>query len=184
MTRGAPSAGWPARRKGVVTVEACWSAGGVQATYEERSQQICNAVLRGLADGQDVQELLAELARSDDRRRPHPARAVLDLAVGALAQASPDPAQLVVYEGMREAYLPEVEFRGRVQHRNSQYMLYAAAALRGGLEPDLGRDTDWWGAPAWQYAYYALVIYLRVAAERTGRSVPALAGELLSQPRR
>ncbi|MBK5307658.1 MAG: hypothetical protein JJD92_13295 [Frankiaceae bacterium] len=63
-------------------------------------------------------------------------------------------------------------------------MLYAAAALRGGLEPDLASDTGWWGAPAWEYAYYALVIYLRVAAERTGRSVSELASELLSQARR
>lgn len=92
-------------------------------TYEERSEQVRNAVLRGLADGQDVEGLFAELARSDDRRQPHPARAVLDLAVGALALASGDPAQPVVYEGLREAYLPEVVFRGRVQHRNSQYML-------------------------------------------------------------
>ena len=30
------------------------------------------------------------------------------------------------YEGPRERYLPEVEFRGRVEHRNSQYTLYAA----------------------------------------------------------
>lgn len=55
--------------------------------------------------------------------------------------------------------------------------------MRGGLEPDLASDTGWWGAPAWEFAYYALVIYLRVAAERTGRSVPALASELLSQAR-
>jgi hypothetical protein len=86
----------------------------------------------------------------------------------------------VVYEGLREAYLPEVVFRGRVQHRSSQYMLYAAAALRGGLEPDLASDTSWWGAPAWEYASYVLVIYLRVAAECTGRSVSELASDLLS----
>jgi hypothetical protein len=109
-----------------------------------------------LADGQDVDELYAELSRSDDRQHPHSARAVLDLAVGALGLASGDPSQPVVYEGLRETHLPEVVFRGRVLHRNSQDMLYAAAALREGLEPDTASDTGWWGAPAWEHAYYAL----------------------------
>lgn len=60
-------------------------------------------------------------------------------------------------------------------------MLYAAAALPGGLEPDLASDTGWWGAPVWEYAYYALVIYLRVAAERTGGSVSEPASDLLQR---
>lgn len=57
-------------------------------------------------------------------------------------------------------------------------MLYAAAAINGGLEPDIARDTDWWGAPAWECAYYAFLIYLRAAAERTGRTTRELASEL------
>src|SRR3954462_6604499 len=40
------------------------------------------------------------------------------------------------YEGLRERYLPEVTFRGRVEHRNSQYAIYAAACMPGGPQPD------------------------------------------------
>jgi hypothetical protein len=53
-----------------------------------------------------------------------------------------------------------------VEHRNSQYALYAAACLRGGLQPDLLSDAGWWQTPLWQYAVFAVVIYSRAAAER------------------
>jgi hypothetical protein len=33
--------------------------------------------------------------------------------------------------------VPEVTFPGRVEHRNSQYALYAAACMRRGLQSDL-----------------------------------------------
>ena len=70
------------------------------------------------------------------------------------------------YEGLRERYLPEETFRGRVEHRNSQYALYAAACMRGGVQPDLLSDAGWWQTPLWQYAVYAVVISSRVVAGR------------------
>jgi hypothetical protein len=80
-------------------------------------------------------------------------------------------AEPLEYEGLHERYLPEVTFRGRVEHRSSQYALYAAACLRGGLRPDLLNDAGWWQTPLWQYAVFAVVIYARAAAERL--TVPA-----------
>ncbi len=95
-----------------------------------------------------------------------PDEALLELAVTALDLACPAGAEPLECEGLREHYLPEVTFRGRVEHRNSQYALYAAACMRGGLQPDLLSDAGWWQTPLWQYAVYAVVIYSRVAAER------------------
>ncbi len=68
-------------------------------------------------------------------------------------------------------------FRGRVEHRNSQCALYAAACMRGGLQPGLLGDTGWWQTPPWQYAVFAVVILSRAAAER--RAVPV--GEVARQ---
>ncbi|TQN44308.1 hypothetical protein FHU33_3806 [Blastococcus colisei] len=48
----------------------------------------------------------------------------------------------------------------------SQYALYAAACMRGGLQPDLASDASWWQTPLWQYAVLAVVIYGRAAAGR------------------
>ena len=124
------------------------------------------AVLSGLVAGDDVSGLMAAAAPSHVPGWFTPDVALLELAVTALDLACPPGAEPLVYEGLRECYLPEVTFRGRVDHRNSQYTLYAAACMRGGLQPDLSSDAGWWQTPLWQYAVYAVVVYSRVAAER------------------
>src|SRR4051812_17785737 len=60
----------------------------------------------------------------------------LSLAVTALVLACPSGTQPLEYEGLRDRYLPEVALRGRVEHLNSQHAMYAAACIRGGLQPD------------------------------------------------
>lgn len=124
------------------------------------------AVLSALARGDDVFGILAAVAAADVAHRFTPDVALLELAVTALDLACPPGAEPLEYDGLRERYLPEVTFRGRVEHRNSQYAIYAAACMRGGLQPDLLSDAGWWQAPLWQYALYAVVIYSRAAAER------------------
>jgi hypothetical protein len=43
--------------------------------------------------------------------------------------------------------------------------------MRAGVYPDLLGEVGWWrNNDLWSYSFYALVIYLRIAAERTGRS--------------
>jgi hypothetical protein len=124
------------------------------------------AVLSGLAAGDDVYDLMAAAAASHVPGWFTPDVALLELAVTALDLACPAGAEPLEYAGLRERLLPEVTFRGRVEHRNSQYALYAAACLRGGLQPDLLSDAGWWQTPLWQYAVYAVVIYSRAAADR------------------
>lgn len=136
------------------------------------------AVLLALADTADVHAVVAAADPADERVNLVAGDAVLELATSALELAVPDGAEPLEYFGLRERYLPEVEFRGRVQHRNSQYVLYAAACRRGGLQPDIDSDTGWWGAPLWIYAAYGLTIYTRAAAECTKSTVAAVAKEL------
>jgi len=72
---------------------------------------------------------------------------------------------------MRERFLPEYAFRGR-ENKKLQFAILAAAALRGGTEPDLLDEVSWWQTDDfWQYALYAAVAYIRAAAQRAG--VPA-----------
>jgi hypothetical protein len=124
------------------------------------------AVLSGLAAGDDVYDLVTAAAPSHVPGWFTPDVALLELAVTALDLACPAGAEPLEYVGLRERYLPEVTFRGRVEHRNSQYALYAAACMRGGLQPDLLSDAGWWQTPLWQYAVFAVVIFSRAAAER------------------
>ncbi|GAB3348498.1 hypothetical protein GCM10027300_10590 [Modestobacter lapidis] len=123
-------------------------------------------MLTGLVRGDDIYDVTVAVAPNHVPGRFTPDVALLDLAVTALDLACPAGSELLGYEGLRERYLPEVTFRGRVEHRNSQYALYAVACMRGGLRPDLAKDVGWWQSPLWQYSAYAVVIYSRVAAER------------------
>lgn len=136
------------------------------------------AVLAGLLRGDDIDALVEAVAPSHVRGWFTPDVAVLELAVAALDLACLPGAALLEYEGLRERYLPEVQFRGRVEHRSSQYALYAVACIRGGLQPDLLSDAGWWQTPLWIYAVYALVIYARAAADRRGGTMEHIAHEL------
>jgi hypothetical protein len=55
----------------------------------------------------------------------------------------------------------------------------AAAMIRAGIYPDLLDEADGWGIEdMWRYAFYALVIYARIASERTGRPLKEIAAIL------
>ena len=109
--------------------------------------------------------------RVETWRVKHPLADVFELSVPAGGQS-------LHYDGPRQRYLPEIVFRGRVEHRNSQYALYAAACRRGGLDVDLDSDTSWWGAPLWIYTTYALIIYARAASDATSTNLAAIADTL------
>jgi len=136
------------------------------------------AVLRALEEADELGGVVRAADPGDERARLVAGDALLDLAAAALSLAVPPGAAPLEYEGLRQRYLPEVDFRGRAEHRNSQYVLYAAACRRGGLEPDVDSDTGWWGAPLWLYAAYAVVIFTRAAAERLGCDASTVAARL------
>jgi hypothetical protein len=139
------------------------------------------AVLAGLLRGDDIDALVEVVAPADVPGWFTPDVAVLELATSALDLASVPGFEPLQYEGLRERYLPEVEFRGRVEHRNSQYALYAAACMRGGLQPDLLNDAGWWQTGLWIYAVYAAVIYSRAAAERRSTTLEQVAHDLAAR---
>src|SRR3954451_217601 len=116
-------------------------ARGVRVDPDVLHRQAQDAVLSGLVRGDDIHDLMIAMAPNHVPGRFSPDVAMLELAATALELACPSGAQPLTYEGLRERYLPEVTFRGRVDHRGSQYALYAAACLRGGLQPDLIGDA-------------------------------------------
>jgi hypothetical protein len=55
----------------------------------------------------------------------------------------------------------------------------AAPMIRAGVYPDLLDEAYGWGLEdMWEYAFYALLVYVRIAAERTGRSSEAVANAI------
>lgn len=145
---------------------------------DERRQAI-GVTLGGLAAGRDLGGLVLDLHELHPRNNTFPGEVLLELAADAIEEAGATRADSIDYEDIRERYLPEVEFRGRHEHHKSHYALGAAAMIRAGLQPDLLGEIRWWRTDdLWEYALYALVVYVRIAAERSGRPVGEVCARL------
>ena len=82
------------------------------------------------------------------------------------------------HEEFREQFLAEHTFSGR-DHQKLRYAMLAAAAVRGGVEPDLLDEVAYWRTDDfWQFAALAAVGYIRAAAARRGESVQLLCDAL------
>lgn len=106
----------------------------------------------------------------------------MDLAADALGVAGFSRREPLVHAGLVDQFLPEHEYRGR-QKARIRYAVFSAAAVRGGLEPDLLREIYWWDRGGgtdsyWQYAFGAAVLVIRAAADRLGITPAELARRL------
>ncbi len=135
-------------------------------------------LLGGLARDTEVAELADELAPLHPRNNTFPGEVFLGVAADALDWCGASRADPLALEGMRERFLPECAFRGR-QNKKLQFAILAAAALRGGAEPDLLDEVAWWQTDDfWRYALYAATAYIRAAAGRAGVPVRQACQEL------
>jgi hypothetical protein len=135
--------------------------------------------LLGLVADRDSDSIMEQLAALHPRNNTFPAEVLLELAAEAIAESEASPAEPIEYEGMRDRYLPEYHFRSKSQQHKSHYALMAAAMIRAGVYPDLLDEAYGWGVDdMWEYAFYALVLFGRVAAERTGRTSEAVAATI------
>jgi hypothetical protein len=135
--------------------------------------------LLGLMVDQDADSIMQQLVALHPRNNTFPAEVLLELAAEAIEESGSSPAEPIQYEGMRDRHLPEYHFRGKSQQHKSHYALMAAAMIRAGVYPDLLDEAYGWGIDdMWEYAFYALVLYGRVAAERTRRPVSDIASAL------
>jgi hypothetical protein len=139
-------------------------------------------LLDGLARGSDVAEVAGELALLHPRNDTFPGEVFLHLAADALDWCGASRADPLALEGIRDRFLPECAFRGRQNHK-LQFAILAAAARRGGTEPDLLEEVAWWQTDDfWQYALYAAVAYIRAAPGRAGMPVRQACQELAQRP--
>lgn len=136
--------------------------------------------LRSLREGRDLDELRQLIAREQlhSRRPDAHLDALLSLAVDVYGLSHAMPDEPIHMQSLVETYLPEYEFRGKVDDRNLRYALTYPALLAGGLKPDLARDLYYWRSELWPYVLHAITAYLRIAAERTGRTAGDLARDL------
>ncbi len=149
-----------------------------QPTPEERSDAV-RIALGGLTSGQDFDAVLDKFAVLHIRHNTFPAEELLELASDAIDESGATTADPIDFERIRERFLPEHRFSGKNQHYKSKYAISAAAMIHGGVYPDLLDDAAWWQTDdLWLYSFFALLIFVRAAAERTGRSVEEVASSI------
>jgi hypothetical protein len=137
-----------------------------------------HALLDGLARDADILELTTQLAPLHPQYNTFPGEVFLQVAADVLDWCGASRADPLSLEGLRERYLPECTFRGR-EKAKLQYAVLAAAALRGGTEPDVLDEVAWWQTDDfWQYALFAAAAYIRAAASRAGVPVRQACQEL------
>jgi hypothetical protein len=147
-------------------------------TAEDRLETI-RVALGGLAAGADITDVGLKLGALHPRNNTFPAEVLLELAADALEMSSATREDPIDYEGIRERYLPECHFSGKTDHHKSHYALRSVAMIRAGLTPDLLDEVTWWRSDdLWTWSWYALVVFVRVAAERTGTPVAAICEQI------
>jgi hypothetical protein len=128
--------------------------------------------LSGIAAGESLGTLRADLEPLHPMHDTFPSEVLLDLAADAIEEAGASRAEPIEFEGIRERFLPECTAHTKVQHQHSKYALRAAAMTRAGVDPGLLDEVIWWQSDdLWVWALDALAVYVRVAADRTGLSV-------------
>ncbi len=151
-----------------------------QPTPENRSDAIRIAVA-GLASGEPSEEILSKLGALHIRHNTFPAEELLELASDAIGASGATPNDPIDCEGIRERLLPDHPFTGKTQHYKSKYAI-SAAMIHGGVYPDLLDDAAWWQADdLWIYSFFALLLYVRIAPERTGHAVEEVARSIAGQ---
>jgi len=135
-------------------------------------------LLGGLASDADIFGITAELAPLHPRNNTFPGEVFLRVAADALDWAGASRADPVSLEGIRERFLAECGLRGR-ERGKLQFAILAAAALRGGTEPDLLDEVAWWQTDDfWRYALLAAVAFIRLVADRAGLPASQVCREL------
>jgi hypothetical protein len=126
----------------------------------------------GIADETDLDELRTRIAPLNLRNNTFLGEVFLELAADAIEVSGASRERPIAFEKIRERHLPERTAHTKAQHHKSVYTLRAAAMIRAGVDPGLLDEVSWWRTDdLWFWALDALVVYLRVAAERTGEPI-------------
>ena len=137
------------------------------ATDQDAAEAV-SRLLSGLARGDDLYQLAAALEGLPPSGNTFPGEVFMRLSVKALELAGAGPDTPIPYDGLIENYLAEHTFKEK-QNRKIQFVILGAAALRGGIEPDLLGEIYWWRSDDfWWYALAASVATIRACADKAG----------------
>ncbi|MCP4106521.1 MAG: hypothetical protein GY749_13470 [Desulfobacteraceae bacterium] len=145
-------------------------------TEQDRVEAI-RRLLAGMTAGSGAVELTASVGDLHPENNTFPGEVFMGLAADALEVAGIGRTNPILFADLCSRFLPEVEFRGK-ENRKIRYAVFAATALRAGLDPDVLEEVSWWPDNYWRYALYATVALIRASADHQQVPVADLARQL------
>jgi hypothetical protein len=126
-------------------------------------------VLDALIAGKPIDDIADAVRPYHGPTSTYPAAALLDLAADAYLACGSTRGDRLALDGLAERMLPEDPARGNVGHSKRRHCVQGAVLIAAGAEPE---GTGWWSFDdLWRHALDAVVVFVRVAAERRGTSV-------------
>ena len=131
--------------------------------------EIRSAVLNSLIAGRPVDDIADAIRPYHGPTSTYPAAVLFDLAADAYLACGSNRSDPLALDGIAERMLPEDPARGNVGHSKRRHCVQGAVLTAAGAEPE---DTAWWSVDdLWRHALDAVVVFVRVAAERRDTSV-------------
>jgi hypothetical protein len=144
--------------------------------------RVIDIALNGLGRDDDLRDVAARLELLHPRNNTFPAEVLLELAANAIAISGASLRSPLEFEAIRGRSVPDGVAHTKAQHDKSKFALRAAAMLRGGVDPRLLDEVQWWQSDdLWYWSLEALAAYVRAAADRTGQSVQAVCRRIANQ---
>jgi hypothetical protein len=141
--------------------------------------EVIRVVLAGIARAEPLHDVFEHVVPFLDYAFPFPANVLIELAADTLTLAGATRATPVSLTDAHEHYLPELTISGNTAHQKSRVAIELAVALHGGIVPDYDAAAIWWQVQDLAfYAFQAVAIMIRIAAERTDRSAASICDEL------
>jgi hypothetical protein len=133
-------------------------------------------VLESLAIGRSVEDIADALRPLHGEGSTYPASVLLELAADAYVACRSSRTDRLALEGLASKWLPEDPARGNVGHSKRRHCVQGAVLIAAGAEPE---DTGWWSMDdLWRHALDAVVVFVRVAADRQGTTVETVCASL------
>jgi hypothetical protein len=144
-----------------------------------RDGEVRSVVLDALIAGQPIGDIADAVRPYHGSTSTYPAAVLLDLAADAYLACGSTRSDRLALDGLAERMLPEDPARGNVGHSKRRHCVQGAVLIAVGAEPE---DTSWWSFDdLWRHALDAVVVFVRIAAERRGTSVEDVCRSLLTE---
>jgi hypothetical protein len=144
--------------------------------------EVTRLVLSGLAGADPLDDAFRSMRPFLDFEFPFPGDVLTEVCATALEIAGATRATPLSLTDATEQHLREWPISGNTAHQKYRAAVQAAIAPHAGIDVDYYEVAGWWNVQDYtRHAFAAAVVLIRVAADRTGRSVASICNDVAAR---